>query len=104
MQQTDGSILLTTGSKELALYQPLSGFSERVWARVLPIASSLEACTQAGLPSSHIFAMQGPFSEDMNAAMLRSIQARWLVTKDGGAPGGFEEKASAAKKRARALS
>ena len=98
LQQTDGNILLTTGSKELALYQPLTGFSERVWARVLPIASSLEACTQAGLPSSHVFAMQGPFSEDMNAAMLRSIQARWLVTKDGGAPGGFEEKASAAKK------
>ena len=98
LSKTDGNILLTTGSKELALYQPLSGFSERVWARVLPIASSLEACTQAGLPSSHVFAMQGPFSEDMNAAMLRSIQARWLVTKDGGAPGGFEEKASAAKK------
>ena len=33
----------------------------------------------------------------MNAAMLRTIGAQYLVTKDGGTPGGFEEKESAAK-------
>ena len=94
---TEGNILLTTGSKELAKFSQLPGFSERVWARVLPLQSSLEACAQAGLPASHIFAMQGPFSEAMNAAMLRTIGAQYLVTKDGGAPGGFEEKEAAAK-------
>ena len=94
---TEGNILLTTGSKELAKFSQLPGFSERVWARVLPLQSSLDACAQAGLPVSHIFAMQGPFSEAMNAAMLRTIGAQYLVTKDGGAPGGFEEKESAAK-------
>ena len=94
---TEGNILLTTGSKELAKFSQLPGFSERVWARVLPLQSSLDACAQAGLPASHIFAMQGPFSEAMNTAMLRSIGAQYLVTKDGGAPGGFEEKESAAK-------
>ena len=94
---TEGNILLTTGSKELAKFSQLPGFSERVWARVLPLQSSLDACAQAGLPASHIFAMQGPFSEAMNAAMLRTIGAQYLVTKDGGAPGGFEEKDAAAK-------
>ena len=94
---TEGNILLTTGSKELAGFSQLPGFSERVWARVLPLQSSLDACAQAGLPASHIFAMQGPFSEAMNAAMLRTIGAQYLVTKDGGAPGGFEEKEAAAK-------
>ena len=94
---TEGNILLTTGSKDLAGFSQLPGFSERVWARVLPLQSSLDACAQAGLPASHIFAMQGPFSEAMNAAMLRTIGAQYLVTKDGGAPGGFEEKESAAK-------
>ena len=94
---TEGNILLTTGSKELAGFSQLPGFSERVWARVLPLQSSLDACAQAGLPASHIFAMQGPFSEVMNAAMLRTIGAQYLVTKDGGAPGGFEEKEAAAK-------
>lgn len=94
---TEGNILLTTGSKELAKFSQLPGFSARVWARVLPLQSSLDACAQAGLPASHIFAMQGPFSEAMNAAMLRTIGAQYLVTKDGGAPGGFEEKEAAAK-------
>lgn len=94
---TEGNILLTTGSKELAKFSQLPGFSERVWARVLPMQASLDACAQAGLPASHIFAMQGPFSEAMNTAMLRSIGAQYLVTKDGGAPGGFEEKEAAAK-------
>ena len=94
---TEGNILLTTGSKELAKFSQLPGFSERVWARVLPLQSSLDACAQAGLPASHIFAMQGPFSEAMNTAMLRSIGAQYLVTKAGGAPGGFEEKEAAAK-------
>ena len=97
LSETEGNILLTTGSKELAGFSQLPGFSERVWARVLPLQSSLDACAQAGLPASHIFAMQGPFSEAMNTAMLRTIGAQYLVTKDGGAPGGFEEKESAAK-------
>ena len=97
LSETEGNILLTTGSKELAGFSQLPGFSERVWARVLPLQSSLDACAQAGLPASHIFAMQGPFSEAMNTAMLRSIGAQYLVTKDGGAPGGFEEKEAAAK-------
>ena len=97
LSETEGNILLTTGSKELAGFSQLPGFSARVWARVLPLQSSLDACAQAGLPASHIFAMQGPFSEAMNAAMLRTIGAQYLVTKDGGAPGGFEEKESAAK-------
>ena len=97
LSETEGNILLTTGSKELAGFSQLPGFSERVWARVLPLQSSLDACAQAGLPASHIFAMQGPFSEAMNAAMLRTIGAQYLVTKDGGAPGGFEEKEAAAK-------
>ena len=87
LSETEGNILLTTGSKELAGFSQLPGFSERVWARVLPLQSSLDACAQAGLPASHIFAMQGPFSEAMNAAMLRTIGAQYLVTKDGGAPG-----------------
>ncbi len=32
-------------------------------------------------------ALQGPFSREMNAAMLAQYQIRWLVTKDGGAVG-----------------
>lgn len=98
LNNTEGNILLTTGSKELSKYSTLNNFSDRVYARVLPMRSSLEACEAAGLKSSHIIAMQGPFSEEINMALIHSIQAKWLVTKDSGETGGFAEKISAAQR------
>ena len=98
LDQTEGNILLTTGSKELKAYSQIKDFAERVYARVLPLEGSLVLCREAGVKAAHILAMQGPFSEEMNTAMLRAIGAKWLVTKDGGAAGGFAEKAAAAAK------
>ena len=98
LDQTEGNILLTTGSKELKAYSQIKDFAERVYARVLPLEDSLVLCREAGVKAAHILAMQGPFSEEMNTAMLRAIGAKWLVTKDGGAAGGFAEKAAAAAK------
>ena len=97
LSRTEGNILLTTGSKELSAYVSVTGFAERVWARVLPMPASLDACAKAGLAPSHILAMQGPFSQELNTAMLQSIHAKWLVTKDGGDAGGFAAKDAAAK-------
>ncbi len=98
-----GNVLLTTGSKELASFAGLEDFSQRVYARVLPIQSSLTACQSAGLKPGHIVAMQGPFSEEMNLALLHTISANYLVTKDGGEAGGFDAKVSAARKAAAQL-
>lgn len=91
-----GNILLTTGSKELGAFTVIPGFAQRTYARVLPMEASLRACEAAGLRPAHILAMQGPFSREMNLAMLRAVSAGWLVTKEGGAAGGFQEKAEAA--------
>jgi len=93
-----GNILLTTGSKELALYTGIADFAQRIYARVLPLGTSLEACREAGLKPGHIIAMQGPFSQELNTALLRAVSARFLVTKDGGEAGGFDAKAAAARK------
>lgn len=98
LNETEGNILLTTGSKNLAAFSQLIGFTDRVYARVLPMETSLEACRAVNLNPSHIIAMQGPFSEEMNLAMLRTVSAAWLVTKDGGEAGGFDAKVSAAMK------
>lgn len=98
LANTEGSILLTTGSKELAAYSGILDFTQRVYARVLPMDASLEACRTAGLKASHIIAMQGPFSEEMDLATLRFANAAWMVTKDGGEAGGFPAKVSAARK------
>ena len=94
---TEGNILLTTGSKELAKYAALPGFARRVCARVLPMEASLSACRAAGLGPDRIIAMQGPFSREMNAAILEAVSAKYLVTKDTGGTGGFGEKAAAAR-------
>lgn len=94
LQGTAGNLLLTTGSKELPAFSPLP--RERVYARVLPTQAAIAACEAARVPHSHILAMQGPFCEAMNRAVLRQFHIAHLVTKDGGAAGGFAEKQKAA--------
>lgn len=96
LERTQGNILLTTGSKELSRFATLTDFDSRVYARVLPMAHSLELCESAGMKHAHILAMQGPFSKELNVAMLHMTGAEYLVTKDGGDPGGFAAKAEAA--------
>ena len=92
--KTEGNILLTTGAKELEAYAAIA--PERLYPRVLPSHRSLEACERLGIPHRNIIAMQGPFTAEMNIAVIRQYGIRYLVTKDGGVPGGFPEKAAAA--------
>lgn len=92
---TSGPILLATGAKELAAFAGLP--RERLYPRVLPTRESISACEAAGIPHRNILALQGPFSKELNLALLRQYSIRWLVTKDGGAAGGFAEKAAAAR-------
>ena len=54
---TQGTILLTTGSKELRRFAALPDFAQRTYARVLPMEQSLQLCREAGLQPSHILAM-----------------------------------------------
>ena len=93
-----GNALLATGSKELAPYTAVPDYRERFYPRVLPMAASLAACEAAGFAPAHIIAMQGPFSVEMNVATLKAIGAKWLVTKESGKSGGFEEKLEAARR------
>lgn len=97
LNTTQGNILLTTGSKELERYTAIEGFTERVFARVLPMDESLKLCQAAQLAPAHILAMQGPFSVGMNVAMLKSVSAKYMVTKESGSRGGFDEKVAAAR-------
>lgn len=98
LNQTKGTILLTTGSKELGKFRSIRDFENRVYARVLPMEESLKLCSDAGLKPARIIAMQGPFSREMNVAMLKSTGAKYLVTKESGTKGGFDEKIDAARK------
>ncbi len=98
-----GNILLTTGSKDLEAYARMPDFKERVWVRVLPSLDSLAKCLELGFPPPHVICMQGPFTKELNAALLRQLHIGVMVTKDTGAEGGFAEKAEAAAEAGSAL-
>ena len=86
---TEGNILLATGAKELAVFAGLE--PARLYPRVLPTPEGIAACEAANVPHRNIIAMQGPFSLALNKALITQFQIRYLITKDGGAAGGFAE-------------
>ena len=93
----EGAIFLTTGSKELPAFTAGVHETERLFVRVLPSVQVVASCRELGLEGKQICAMQGPFSEEMNRALLQQTKAAWLVTKDTGITGGFPEKVRAAR-------
>ena len=97
LKGTEGNILLTTGSKTLPQYCEDPSLKDRIYARLLPLADSIRICGECGLAADRILALRGPFSKEMNVAMLHQTKAAWMVTKDTGSAGGYEEKITAAR-------
>ena len=95
LAEHSGNVLLAIGAKGLSAFQDLD--RERLYPRVLPVVESIQACQAADIPTRNIIALHGPFSQELNCAMLKQYHIRYLVTKDGGRAGGFEEKAAAAR-------
>lgn len=96
LKKTEGTIFLTTGSKELSAFCREETIRKRLVVRVLPGMESLQECVRNGLEGRQIIAMQGPFSKEMNLAMIRQYQAFVLVTKESGKTGGEDTKLAAA--------
>ena len=98
LMDREGNILSTTGSKEVDRYTRIPGYRERVTVRVLSTPESVAHCAECGFQGRNLIAAQGPFSEEMDYAMIRQCDARYVVTKESGSAGGFEEKLAAARK------
>ncbi|MDO4331225.1 MAG: precorrin-6A reductase [Eubacteriales bacterium] len=96
LASVEGNIFITTGSKELEAFTKLPGYRQRCFARVLPTLSVMEKCKGLGFEGKNLIGMQGPFSEELNLAMLKQVNASWLVTKNSGKEGGYPEKCEAA--------
>lgn len=96
LRDSDGNILLTTGSKQLGPFTAIPHYADRIYPRVLPMEEALRECLRLGYRQSHIISMQGPFGTELNLALFRQFAIRYLVTKDGGKAGGFPEKIQAA--------
>ena len=98
LKKTTGNILIATGSKELHLYTGIENYRERCFARVLSTEPAVRESVRLGFEGSHLFAMQGPFTSELNLALLHQTKADYFVTKETGKAGGFEEKLEAAEK------
>ena len=94
LKSTEGEILITTGSKEIAEFKCLS---QRAYARVLPTEESVSLCLSAGFKTERIITAQPPFTKEENIALMREKNIKYLVTKRTGKTGGFTEKIEAAR-------
>jgi len=96
LKTVSGNIFSACGGKGISRLTAIDGYRERVFIRALPTQEFLNECKALGFASKNIICMQGPFSKELNVAMLRSTGAKWLLTKDSGSAGGFSEKLDAA--------
>ena len=89
------NILLTTGVKTLKDYVLGLNANSRIYARILPSVESLNMAYETGLEAGNIIAMEGPFSKELNEALIKQYNISCLVTKNSGDKGGILEKIKA---------
>ena len=78
-------------------FAQIPDYAQRIYARILPVRPSLDRALDLGYLPAHVICMQGPFTTELNAAMFRQTDAHYVVTKNSGHTGGFQEKLEAAR-------
>ena len=63
LENTEGNILLTTGSKELAVYCASGRLNDRLYVRILPGRESLELCMEQGIKGGRSWHCRGLFPQ-----------------------------------------
>lgn len=96
LSSVEGNILSTIGSKELSKLSIIPNYKDRVYARILGTSQMVSKAMSLGYEGRHLICMQGPFSKELNSAMLREFDISYLLTKESGANGGFKEKCESA--------
>ncbi len=91
----DGNILLTTGSKTAETFTQINGYSQRCIIRILSCEENIQHCRKLGF--ENIVAENPPFSVEDNKKLIYQYDIRFLVTKDSGKTGGFDNKLQSAK-------
>lgn len=90
-EKNSGTFFIATGSKELPLFCR-EGLSERCIVRVLPNEKIIEDCKKSGF--FKIIGGKGPFGFEDNCCHFKGCG--YVITKESGQTGGFEEKRRAA--------
>ncbi|MDU1910231.1 precorrin-6A reductase [Fusobacterium sp.] len=90
----EGNILVTLGSNNIEHFSKLKDL-KKFYFRILPKWDMVKKCEDNGILPKNIIAMQGPFSLNMNKAMIEQLNIKYMVTKKGGDTGGEREKIDA---------
>jgi len=94
LNQNDGNILLTTGSKNLDKFTSLP--QERLFARILSSSQSFLEAEACGFSAKQLIGMQGAGSSSFISALIKEYKISFLISKDSGEAGGINAKAEAA--------
>jgi precorrin-6x reductase len=76
-----GKAFLACGSKEIEAFTVVPILRERFYVRILPAATVCRNAWPWASATTH-FLYAGPFSQELNAAMLKATGADIMVTKD----------------------
>lgn len=92
VNRSRGNILVTTGSKDIERYTAIKDYKNRCILRMLPDNSNIEKAVNLGFPLEHIIAEKGPFTKEQNKLHINKYNIKYLITKESGQAGGFDEK------------
>ena len=96
LESLEGNILVTLGSNNLHKFENIKNKSN-IYFRILPKWEMIKKAEDLGVLPKNIIAMQGPFSKELNVAMMRQLNIKYIVSKKGGNTGGEREKIDSAK-------
>ncbi|MEG0237210.1 MAG: precorrin-6A reductase [Cetobacterium sp.] len=96
LENLEGNILVTLGSNNLHKFENIKNKSN-IYFRILPKWEMIKKAEDLGVLPKNIIAMQGPFSKELNVAMMRQLNIKYIVSKKGGNTGGEREKIESAK-------
>lgn len=96
LESLEGNILVTLGSNNLHKFENIKNKSN-IYFRILPKWEMIKKAEDLGVLPKNIIAMQGPFSKELNIAMMRQLNIKYIVSKKGGNTGGEREKIESAK-------
>ncbi|MFO7886703.1 MAG: cobalt-precorrin-6A reductase [Eubacteriales bacterium] len=95
LKKTKGNVMLTIGSKNLKKFTAEMKL-DRLYPRILPLPNLIQDTLDCGVSLNNIVGMQGPFSIEVNKALIKSFNIKYLITKNSGKEGGIKEKIEAA--------
>ena len=96
LESLEGNILVTLGSNNLHRFENIKN-KINMYFRILPKWEMIKKAEDLGILPKNIIAMQGPFSKELNVAMMRQLNIKYIVSKKGGNTGGEREKIESAK-------